>query len=129
MRYLGIDYGTRDVGLAISDGAGRFAFPLKVVKNDSRLPELIADIAKQEEVEEIIMGESLNFDGKNNPVMAGINRLKDTLTQEFHLTVTLEPEWMTSQEVARDEIKDELSHARAAAIILRNYLERKNYHA
>lgn len=129
MRYLGVDFGAREVGLAISDEGGRLAFPLKVVKNDSRLPALLADLAAEEGIETIIMGESLDYGGKPNHIMAAATKLKETLEQEFKLEVVWEPEWLTSREAARDIEKDKDSHARAAAIILRSYLERKNYHA
>lgn len=129
MRYLGIDFGAREVGLAISDPAGRLAFPLKVVKNDARLPELLADLATEEVVSVIIIGESLDYGGQPNQIMTAATKLKQTLEQEFKLRVEWEPEWLTSREAERELEKDQHSHARAAAIILRSYLERKNYHA
>lgn len=125
MRYLGIDYGARLVGVAISDPSGQIAFPLKVLKNNERLPELLADLARAEGAERIVMGESLTYSGQANPVMAGIKRLEEILKREFNLEVYLEPEWLTSREAEREIGADELLHARAAAIILRSFLERQ----
>ena len=44
MRYLGIDYGSKRIGLSISDEEGRMAFPHSVVENDSHALENISNI-------------------------------------------------------------------------------------
>ena len=58
MRILGIDYGSKRVGVALSDETGRFAMPLLVVKNGKSLLEEIVGLAKTNEVKEIVLATS-----------------------------------------------------------------------
>ena len=58
MRYLGIDYGKRRVGVAISDGDGRLAFPETVLANDKNLVENFKKICAENKVGVIVLGES-----------------------------------------------------------------------
>src|SRR3989344_86905 len=47
IRILGIDYGEKRVGLALSDPSGRLALPLAVLPNSSRLAEQVAGICRE----------------------------------------------------------------------------------
>ncbi len=123
MRYLGIDYGKKKVGLAISDQEGIIAFPLTVLDNGPKLAEHLAKLIAEEEADEVVLSESLDYRHQPNPVMAEVAELKDRLEQEFNLKVNLQPEWLTSREAERDIGLDKMSHARAAAVILRSFLE------
>jgi len=64
MRTLGIDYGTKRVGLALSDAGGKFATPLEVIQISR--PQLAIDsilkILEREGVERIVVGLPLNMD-------------------------------------------------------------------
>ena len=53
MRFLGIDYGTKRIGLAISDDNGQIAFPKEIVLNDSNTFKKIGEIIKKEKIDEI----------------------------------------------------------------------------
>jgi putative Holliday junction resolvase len=65
LRTLGIDYGARRIGLAISDAGGSLATPLDVLRVSS--PELayerILEIIRREAVQQIVIGLPLNMDG------------------------------------------------------------------
>ena len=130
MRYLGIDYGNRKVGLAISDEAGSFAFPYQVIKNESplSLAKEIKKICQEEKVGGIVLGESLDLSGEANPIQAEILRFKELLSEESGLSVEFQKEFFTTQEARR--IIDENgtspeTDARAAALILKSFLEKK----
>ncbi|MDO8183753.1 MAG: Holliday junction resolvase RuvX [bacterium] len=125
MRYLGVDYGKKKIGLAISDPTGKIAFPFAVLNNGSKLAEQLASLITDEQVDEVVLSESLDYRHQPNPVMAAVAELKDRLEEEFKLKVNLQPEWLTSREAERDIGLDELSHARAAAVMLRSFLETK----
>ena len=56
MRYLGIDFGEKRVGIAISDEEGKFAFPTAVLANDKDLLKNIVDLCMQNAVEVVVMG-------------------------------------------------------------------------
>ena len=73
MKYLGIDYGKKRVGLAISDDLGNMAFPKAVLENDPELLKKIKEIILNEKVEAVVMGESKNFKGEPNKIMQEIN--------------------------------------------------------
>lgn len=124
MRMLGIDYGTKRVGLALSDNEGLMAFPHKVILNDKDfLPALYAIISK-ESVEMIVIGESLRSDGSHNAIHAAVTELITDLTLETGLPVHLEPEQYTTQEALRFQGRTTETDASAAAIILNSYITR-----
>ncbi|MBI2100435.1 MAG: Holliday junction resolvase RuvX [Candidatus Vogelbacteria bacterium] len=125
MRRLGIDYGSKRVGLALSDESGEFAYPLAVFAQDSKLMLCLKAICVREGVGEIVLGESLNFRRRQNPIMRAILKFKTQLETLTGLPVVLEDETLTTKEAGRSLGRDQLLDARAAAIILRNYLARR----
>ena len=58
MKYLGIDFGTKNIGLAISDEDGRIAFPFRVIPR-TRAEEEILKVCQQESIDEIVSGDTL----------------------------------------------------------------------
>jgi len=125
MRLLGIDYGTKRVGLALSDESGFFAFPHSVIKNDKFLLKKVIDICKKESVSIIVIGESVDYKGRCNPIMEEINVFKSILENEIKLPVFFENETLTSMEAERLQGKGSKLDASAAAIILRSYIDKK----
>lgn len=125
MKYLGIDFGGKRIGLAISDEAKAFAFPLCVVANTSGVIDEIKKIAEQEGVEKIIIGDSKNLDMKNNPIMKDVERFMKGWGERSDVAVELYSEMFTSQAAARLAPKDDLHDARAAALILQGYIDRR----
>jgi len=125
MRLLGIDYGTKRIGIALSDDKGEFAFPYRVVSNGKNLVEDIQSICNKESVGAIVIGESLNYRQKENPIMKDVYALKEELERTCAVSVHLEPEFLTTQEAKRLQGKHEKTHASAAALILQSYINRK----
>lgn len=123
-KFLGIDYGTKKVGIAISDERGSFAFPKCVLKNDKNLLENILQITKEESISAIVIGESTDYKGKDNPIMKKIYKLKEFLEQR-RFAVILEPEFLTSVEARRANFNSDMLDASAAALILQSYLDKK----
>lgn len=124
MRYLGIDYGKKRVGVSFSDESGTLAFPHSVLPCDNNLISKIKEIIQKEGVEKIILGKSLDFKGQANPIMEDINNFKTELEKETGLTVAWENETLTSAAAERGIGKDEMLDARAAALILQAYLDK-----
>ena len=56
MKILAIDYGTKQIGIAVSNSAGTIAFPHSIIKNDRLLFTALRDIIHTENVEKIIVG-------------------------------------------------------------------------
>ena len=124
MRYLGIDYGTKRVGVAISDEAGEFALPFLVLPNDKKLLTAMTAICREKNIGTIVIGESKNFAGEDNPLQEKINQFKKELEQATGLLVELELEFFTSAEAARLQGKNAKLDASAAALILKSFLDK-----
>jgi len=123
MRILGIDYGTKRVGIAVSDEARKFALPVSVIQNTELLVQEIKKIAEQYETTEIVMGESRNFKQEPNTILEDSIKLKEKL-EKCGFLVHFEPEFMTSVQAERFQGKNVMHDASAAAIILQSYLDR-----
>lgn len=124
MRLLGIDYGTKRVGLALTDDKGMMAFPHGVVPNDRTLIKEIETVAREKGVGKIVIGHSLNREGNPNKVHAAVEDLMLTLTLSLGLPIELEPEQYSTQEALRIQGKTAHTDASAATIILNSYLQK-----
>ncbi len=126
MRILGIDYGTKRIGIAISDPNAQFALPHSVLQNSISKKQLIIDeivsIATTNEVQTVIIGESRDYHGEPNKILPNVLELKKQL-EEKKLVVHLELEFMTSQQAERFQGKTKNTDASAAALILQSYLD------
>lgn len=125
MRKMGIDYGTKRVGVALSDESGTMAFPHNVIANDAGLVGALEVIIEEQQVDEIVIGHSLGRDGEPNPVHAEVESLITDLTLAVGLPVHLEPEQYTTQAAVREQGRNDKTDAAAAALILESYLARQ----
>ena len=129
MRLLGIDFGSKRVGIALTDESGTMAFPRDVFENNKDLVKRTAELAEAENVERIIIGHSLRGDGTENPIQEAIREFIGELTLLLPVSIELVPEQYTTKEALRLQEKNEYTDASAAAIILNSYIERtKNEH-
>lgn len=124
MRLMGIDYGTKRVGVALSDDKGMMAFPRTVFPNDARLMENISSLTEKENVTQIIIGHSLGRDGMPNKIHAQVEEFIQDITLNLGIPVELEPEQYTTQEAIRFQGKNKMTDASAAAVILNSYIVR-----
>lgn len=136
MRYLGIDYGTKRIGLALSDESGTLAFANSVIDPKDAISSIVG-LVKEEGVGAIILGESLDLQGGENPLMKKIKSFKTEL-EHLGLKVIFEPEGMTSAQAARSwggesagsasqrrgVVRQKNLDASAAALILQGYLDK-----
>jgi putative Holliday junction resolvase len=130
MRYLGIDFGTKHIGISISDESGTLAFPHATFSNDKELVANIVKLMKEKGVIGAVIGESKDFKGKDNPVMEKARAFAKTLEQELikedvEASVSFEPEFMTSVEARHIQGGNEKTHASASAIILQSFLDKR----
>lgn len=126
MRILGIDYGSRRVGVAVSDPSRKFALPVSVIANTPELLAEIVKIARDNESNEIVIGESRNYKGEPNVIFEDADKLKIGLERQG-FKVYLELEFMTSAQAERLQGKNEMTDASAAALILQSYLDRNSH--
>lgn len=133
MRYMGIDYGAKKVGISLSDEEGTMAFPHAVLPNTSRLIEEVAALIKERDVSAVVIGESRDLSGKENPIAVQARAFARTLEERTGTSVHFEPELYTTQE-ARQMPDGERTKAgkdvdaSAAALILTSFFERTKPH-
>ncbi len=123
MRLLGIDYGEKRVGIALTDDKSLLAFPHSVVPNSKNLIRDIAEIARRSNIETVIIGDSKNNKGQDNRIMDEIRPLALEL-EKLGYKVVLEPEFLTSHQAAHFQGKTDKLDAAAASIILQSYIDR-----
>lgn len=125
MRYLGVDYGTKRIGIAVSDDGGRIAFPKSVVRaqtDRARIREILR-IAKSERVGTIVFGLPRDMSGKERETARRIRTFLVCLRKETSLPIAFENEVLTTRLAAACPLSKAKIDAVAAAIILQSYLD------
>lgn len=128
MKYLGLDYGSRHIGIALSDPNGSLAFSHSVIPNDDKALSRVAHLAQEEKVGHIIMGDTCADNGAHNTVTADAERFASALARATGLPVARASETWTSFEAARYAPGSHHDDAVAAAIILQRFIDMKNTH-
>lgn len=123
MKYLGLDYGTKRVGVALSDTGGIVAFPKTVLANDDMLVRAIAELAAAEEIGAVVIGEPKTLEGHDNPLVVEVERFIELLAQKLEVPIHREREAFSSVEAGRFAPKGQKHDDAAAAIILQRFLD------
>lgn len=126
MKYLGIDYGAKRVGIAISDAAGTIAFPRATLPNNEQLFSQLTELVKNEKITTIVVGDTRSHSNKDNPVTAEAEAFVTAL--EGAIAVPVERIWeMWSSIEASRYAPEGKGHddASAAAVILQRFLDTK----
>jgi putative Holliday junction resolvase len=136
MRFLGVDFGLRRVGLAISDETGTVATPLSFIDggSDERVSRALAQLATDRGASKIVVGVPLRMDGHASQQTERTLEFITTLGRVTALPVERWDERLTSTQaerallegnVRRKERKQRID-AMAAQIILQSYLDAHN---
>lgn len=135
MKHVGIDYGTKRIGVAVSDETATLAFPLATVPANQESLSRVVELAKENGAEKIVIGESRDLQGGANAVMEDIEQFKKDLEALSGLPCEYEREFFTSAMASRQFAPQEGSRkqnpphdtldASAAALILQSYLDRQ----
>ena len=134
-RIIGIDYGRKRVGVAVSDPLGIFASALDTVQS-AKIIEYLKKYAENENVVLFVVGYPINMDGRPSEAAKDIDIFLKQLAKAFpNIPVQLEDERFTSVLAHRamidggmkkqDRMKKESVDKISAAIILQSYLDRK----
>ena len=134
-RIIGIDYGRKRVGIAVSDPLGIFASALDTVQS-AKIIEYLKKYAENENVVLFVVGYPINMDGRPSEAAKDIDIFLKQLAKAFpNIPVQLEDERFTSVLAHRamidggmkkqDRMKKESVDKISAAIILQSYLDRK----
>ena len=124
MRCLGIDVGSKHVGLAISDESGTVARPYTTIARKECVSNIL-HLIEVENVSVVVLGESIDLDGSPNPVMEDVQEVAEAL--KGHVKVVFQPEQFSTQAAMRTGKRSQdrvQNNAKAAAVILERYLER-----
>jgi putative Holliday junction resolvase len=133
MRILCVDPGEKRIGIAISDATGSIARPLMLIQHTSRIIDAatIASLATENQAEMILIGQTLDMDGKPNLSGRKAARLAGAIRHQINIPVQLWDESYSTQ--AAKKVPEERGIKRkrsseplddyAAAIILQSYLD------
>ncbi len=135
-RIIGIDYGRKRIGVAVSDPLKIFASPLDTVPS-AKIIEYIQKYSQTETITLFVIGYPMNMDNRPSEAAADVDRFLKQLAKAFpDIPVCLEDERFTSVLAHRAMIdggmkakdrRDKASVDRiSAAIILQSYLDRNN---
>lgn len=99
MRYLGIDFGIKRIGLAVSKPDSSMAFPFKTIFRSTRQAvfDEIIDIISQEQIDEVVLGIPLTSD-PDNLTSRQVRNFKKSLERRIHIPVHVINEAFTSSE-------------------------------
>ena len=124
-RILAVDTGDVRHGIAISDPSGTIARPLEILLHSSRQrdAEKIIELAQDHDVHSVVVGIPYDDDGEIGPQARKALRMVDTLREISTITVTTWDESGTTQAAKRGHRQDPNLDARAAAVILQDYLD------
>ncbi len=133
MRILGIDYGHKRLGLALSDEEEILASPLPVYLRHDLNQDLafLVALAKENQVGRIVVGLPRNMDGSLGEMAKEVLAFVDALKEKINLPVDTFDERLSSTEAERVLIQADLSRKRrknlkdslSAVLILQGYLE------
>jgi len=124
-RILAVDPGDVRIGLALSDPTGTLASPLLVLEHSARQTDAarIAQEAAAHEATRIVVGIALDQDGERGPQARKCARLANAIQQHSDLPVVLWDERGTTQRAKELSGSHHPLDARAAAVLLQEYLD------
>ena len=133
MRILGLDIGSKRIGVAISDALGIIAQAHSTLEREkcADIVELLKEIVKREGVEEIVVGLPLNMDGSYGSMAKEVISFSDNLKEKLNIPIKLWDERMSTIQVERLMIKGDLTRRKrkkridklAAQVVLQSYLD------
>lgn len=132
-RIVGVDYGKKRVGVAVSDPLRLFAQPYGTFKPSEVLEELV-QLRDREGIEVIVIGWPLTLEGEEGDATAFVASFIKRLRKELPGVPVVKQDERFTSEMAKDAIRaagakrkarrnKERVDAAAAAIILQQYLE------
>ena len=136
MRCIGLDLGSRTLGISMSDTTGTIATSFKVIRHNEEYEKLIEElkpIIEEYKVELIVLVLPKNMNGTLGPKGELSYKFKEMLEDKFHLEVILQDERLTTVEATNVLIQGDMSRMKrkkvvdslAATIILQSYLDKK----
>ena len=125
MRYLGIDYGSKWIGIAVSDEEGKIAFPReRIVGRPVRgVIGILKKIIHNEGIQKVIIGLPLSFASMDTRQTVEVRAFAEMLSHEVQLPIEFQNEVLSSRAVERNGIEKTRVDSAAAALILQSYID------
>ena len=134
-RVLGIDYGDSRIGLAMSDPLKIIASPYKTIRNEGneKCLQVFQSLIKEKDVEAIVVGLPIGLKGQETVQTKKVREFANLL-YALKLPIHLEDERLSSVSAEKSMIQQNIKTGhnkglidqRAAAIILQQFLDKKN---
>ena len=132
VRVLAVDFGEKRIGLAVSDESGTVVVPVGAISraSDEKAAALVAEAARERDVERVVVGHPLNQDGSEGVPARRARNFARRLESASGLPVDLHGEGLTTAAAERNLIDAGIGarrrgvarDAEAAAVLLRDYL-------
>lgn len=123
---MGIDYGEKRVGVAVSDPQGKIAFPKTTLFNNQWLWKNLGSLLETEKISRLVVGLPLAMDGTDTEQTAKVRIFIEGLRKIARIPIDFENEMLTTHLVEKAGVKKEHTDESAAALILQSYLDRLN---
>lgn len=135
MRYMGLDVGSKTVGVAVSDPFGWTAQGIEIVKIDEEIEnfgiERIAELIEEYRVEAVVIGLPKNMNNSIGPRAEASQKYGQLIIEQFNLPVFYQDERLTTVQAERMLIANDVSRKKrkkvidklAAVLILQNFLD------
>lgn len=136
MKYLGLDLGSRTLGVSISDNTGLIATSLKTIKHNEEYQKLLNEVktlTEELKIDGIVLGFPKNMNNTIGPKGNLSLEFKKNLEQILNIPIYLEDERLTTKTATDILIKGNVSRKKrkkvvdslAATIILQTFLDRR----
>lgn len=118
-KLMGLDLGTKTIGVAISDGMRYSATPLETIKRAKFTAdaERLAALAAQHEIVGIVLGLPLNMDGSEGPRAQSTRAFARNLASKLDLPLAFWDERLSTSAVQRTLLEADASRARRAEVV------------
>lgn len=133
---MGLDWGKKNIGVAISDPLGLTAQPLTVIKRSNLQKDIqrIRELCHEYEVEELVIGYPLNMDASRSEVAEQVEQFKHRLLQLLPFKVHLWDERLTSTRAEQTLLEADVSREKrklsrdklAASMILESFIRARS---
>jgi len=119
---IGIDFGTKRIGIAVSDKEGTLAFPHAVLENNEKFFERLRAMVKKEETKHIVVGVPKALSGKTTAMTKQVKEFMRRLKREGFFVE--EEDEMFSTKMTKAHARKDMRDASAAALMLQQYIDR-----
>jgi putative Holliday junction resolvase len=126
---LALDYGTSRIGVALASTAARLPEPLTTIYNDPKLFDNIRQIAKEQDISQVVVGLPRDMRGERTQQTALVEAFVDKLAKEIELPIEAQDEAVTSIKAEEELVSRNKNYTKedidalSAAYILEDWLK------